>query len=228
MKKFTKQISILLAAATAAGTAASVSAVTLDSTTPCTTDCTTGGTTTAYPHDPWNGTTPATKQPEKITGATSSPPKETPYTGTTTAYVTTGTTIMMGTQMPDDTTTYNTGTHWGELTTAPVTGTPNTGTHWGELTSAPVTGTPNTGTHWEEVTTTTEEYPMMGEPMNSYGDVNNDGEVDLSDLSELALYILREKEFTQYQKNLSDMNGDGEVTIADLAYLKLIVIKVIN
>lgn len=54
----------------------------------------------------------------------------------------------------------------------------------------------------------------------SVGDINEDGTVDMTDLSELSLAILGESELTDSQKSAADINGDGEVNLSDLARLK--------
>lgn len=62
----------------------------------------------------------------------------------------------------------------------------------------------------------------MGEPIG-YGDINADKTVDLTDLSLLSLYLLREYEFRGFQNNVSDINNDGETDICDFAVLRQII-----
>lgn len=52
------------------------------------------------------------------------------------------------------------------------------------------------------------------------GDINNDTNVDLTDLTSLSLYLMKECEFDAYQTTLADVNGDEYVDISDLAHLK--------
>ena len=61
-----------------------------------------------------------------------------------------------------------------------------------------------------------------------YGDINGDGEVDMTDLSELSLYFLNEKELNDGQRAAADTTGDGELDIADLSHLKQYVSKKIS
>jgi hypothetical protein len=49
------------------------------------------------------------------------------------------------------------------------------------------------------------------------GDVNFDGIIDVTDLTELSLALIGDKELTSEQKNVADVDGDGSVTLADLA-----------
>jgi len=53
-----------------------------------------------------------------------------------------------------------------------------------------------------------------------YGEINGDGVVDLSDLSELSVYLLRDKEFDDAQKLKADVDADGEISVSDLALMK--------
>ena len=58
-----------------------------------------------------------------------------------------------------------------------------------------------------------------------YGDVNCDGEVDLSDYSSLKSFILQETEkLTKEQQIVSDVNGDGTVNMTDANLLKFSVL----
>lgn len=52
------------------------------------------------------------------------------------------------------------------------------------------------------------------------GDVDNSGIVDLSDLTELSAYLLKDKDFSENQLKAADTNHDEEVTVSDLARLK--------
>lgn len=60
------------------------------------------------------------------------------------------------------------------------------------------------------------------------GDVNNDGIRDLSDLSDISLYIIGDKQFSEKQKTAADIDGDSEVTLADLAEYKQHLCKIKN
>lgn len=52
------------------------------------------------------------------------------------------------------------------------------------------------------------------------GDIDSGGTVDLTDLTELSLFILKDTDFTEAQKKSADVTGDGEVDLTDLALLK--------
>lgn len=53
-----------------------------------------------------------------------------------------------------------------------------------------------------------------------YGDINFDGEVDLTDLTYLSLYLLNDRQFDDMQLKVSDVSFDGVINVGDLAYLK--------
>ena len=53
-----------------------------------------------------------------------------------------------------------------------------------------------------------------------YGDINQDDYVDLSDLSELALSVIGEKEFDEDQKVSADVLDDEKIDIIDITTLK--------
>ena len=53
-----------------------------------------------------------------------------------------------------------------------------------------------------------------------YGDVNADGNVDLSDLTMMSQYTLKDIELTANQIKCADVNADDEVNLQDLALLK--------
>ncbi len=58
-----------------------------------------------------------------------------------------------------------------------------------------------------------------------YGDLNDDGTADLTDLTLLSLYLMKSADFTDSQIEAADIDGSGEVDIADLAYFKQYVCK---
>ena len=57
------------------------------------------------------------------------------------------------------------------------------------------------------------------------GDANLDGVTDLTDLTELSLYLLGDKSFDEYEIMQVDVNNDGKVNIADLPTLKMMITK---
>ena len=60
------------------------------------------------------------------------------------------------------------------------------------------------------------------------GDINSDGKVDLTDLSELSLALLGDKEFTEAQQKSADVDSDGAVKLADLAKFRQFLSKQIS
>ena len=52
------------------------------------------------------------------------------------------------------------------------------------------------------------------------GDTDNNGVIDLTDLTDLSLALVGDKELAADQKLAADIDGDGAVTIADLARLQ--------
>ncbi len=52
------------------------------------------------------------------------------------------------------------------------------------------------------------------------GDIDNNGIVELTDLTYLSIYLVGDRDFTEEQKKVADMTGDGKVDIADLPSLK--------
>ena len=61
-----------------------------------------------------------------------------------------------------------------------------------------------------------------------YGDIDLSGEVDLTDLSVLSLYVLGETELKPEQLKNADVDGNGEIKVTDIATLKQYVSKKIN
>lgn len=60
------------------------------------------------------------------------------------------------------------------------------------------------------------------------GDINDDGVIDMSDLTDLSIYLLKDKKFTEKQLKAADVDGNDTVNLADLATLKQYVSKVIT
>lgn len=63
---------------------------------------------------------------------------------------------------------------------------------------------------------------------NKAGDINSDGKIDVTDLSELSLALADGKEFTEEQQNAADVDGDGRVTLSDLARMRQYLSKIIE
>ncbi len=58
-----------------------------------------------------------------------------------------------------------------------------------------------------------------------YGDTDQDGKVDLSDLTKLSQYMLKDVSLTGDALKAADCNGDGTVDIRDIALLKQFVMN---
>ena len=52
------------------------------------------------------------------------------------------------------------------------------------------------------------------------GDIDGSGKIDVTDLTELSLYLLGDRELTENQQKSADVDSDGAVTLADLARLQ--------
>ena len=52
------------------------------------------------------------------------------------------------------------------------------------------------------------------------GDIDFNGVIDVTDLTELSLALLGDRDFTVKQRKVADIDGDDTVTIADLARLQ--------
>lgn len=60
------------------------------------------------------------------------------------------------------------------------------------------------------------------------GDLNSDGKIDVTDLSELSLVLVGDKEMNSDMKTAADIDFNGKVELADLARLKQYLSKVVN
>ena len=60
------------------------------------------------------------------------------------------------------------------------------------------------------------------------GDIDINGSIDVTDLTELSLALVGDKELTADQKFAADIDGDGTVSIADLARLQQYLSKKID
>ena len=61
-----------------------------------------------------------------------------------------------------------------------------------------------------------------------FGDLNSDQTIDVTDLTELSLALLGDKELTEDQQKAADIDGNGSVTLADLARLQQYLSKKID
>ena len=64
--------------------------------------------------------------------------------------------------------------------------------------------------------------------ISARGDLNFDGKVDLTDLSELSLAIIGDKTLTESQIKVADIDKNGKADLPDLARLKQYLSKVIT
>ncbi|MBR6598933.1 MAG: endo-1,4-beta-xylanase, partial [Oscillospiraceae bacterium] len=58
-----------------------------------------------------------------------------------------------------------------------------------------------------------------------FGDINGDGDIDLSDLTLISIYLLGDKDLTADQKLAANVSYDSSVDVADLALLKQYISK---
>lgn len=65
-------------------------------------------------------------------------------------------------------------------------------------------------------------------PVILLGDLNSDGKADITDLSELSLALVGDKELTEAQQKAADVDGDGAVKLADLAKFRQYLSKQIS
>ncbi|MBP1567100.1 MAG: endo-1,4-beta-xylanase [Oscillospiraceae bacterium] len=61
-----------------------------------------------------------------------------------------------------------------------------------------------------------------------FGDLNNDGKIDITDLSLLAVHLIDKTKFTDKQTLAADVAYNGKVELADLATLRQFISKVID
>lgn len=60
------------------------------------------------------------------------------------------------------------------------------------------------------------------------GDINSDGKVDITDLTELSLALIGDREFTAGQQKAADIDGNGAVRLPDLARLRQYLSRIID
>jgi len=67
-----------------------------------------------------------------------------------------------------------------------------------------------------------------GAPEITYGDINNDGEIDVRDVVLVMQYIIGLRDLTEDQLKAADVNGDGEVNVQDATMLMQYVLGLIE
>ena len=70
--------------------------------------------------------------------------------------------------------------------------------------------------------------PTLEDPGYIAGDLNFDGKIDVTDLSELSLALADGKEFTGEKLEAADVDKDGKVTLSDLARMRQYLSKIIT
>ena len=60
------------------------------------------------------------------------------------------------------------------------------------------------------------------------GDINNDLNIDVTDLSELSLALIGDRKLSETQQKAADVDKDGKVTLSDLARMRQYLSKVIT
>ena len=83
---------------------------------------------------------------------------------------------------------------------------------------------------WHQANPTVEPTePVVAPPSESVaGDLNSDSIVDVTDLTELSLALLGDRNLSENQKKAADVDDDGAVTLADLARLRQYLSKKID
>ncbi len=140
---------------------------------------------------------------------------------------------------PEEYTTTTTGTEVYPIGTE--TSSRKTETSAAESFSEKYSETQITQTSGEPITTWPEEFYtapgttptyMMGtfvttmpesEIKRGSGDIDMNGRTEVTDLTSLSLYMLKDKDLTEEQLKAADLTKDGEVNLADLAQLKMTV-----
>ena len=78
-----------------------------------------------------------------------------------------------------------------------------------------------TDEQWDAIEILSGNDPLLkAKRQHSYGNLNDDGKTDLTDLTLLSLYLMKSKTFTDAQLRAADIDGNGTVDIADLARFK--------
>lgn len=62
-------------------------------------------------------------------------------------------------------------------------------------------------------------------PVETVGDINGDSKTELTDLTELSLYLIGDKELSDDELLRADVDSDEKVDLADLATLKMNIVN---
>ncbi|MDO5560492.1 MAG: cellulase family glycosylhydrolase [Oscillospiraceae bacterium] len=94
-------------------------------------------------------------------------------------------------------------------------------------TTQPTTTTTTTTTQPTTTTTATTTQPTTTTTLNPflYGDVTQDGVVDMTDLTTLSLYLLGDIELDEIQMKAADVTGDSKVNLSDMSHFKQYLLK---
>ncbi len=57
-----------------------------------------------------------------------------------------------------------------------------------------------------------------------YGDVDMDLTLDITDATQISMYLVSLVKFNKTQKQLSDVNGDGVINVMDVTYTQMILV----
>ena len=109
--------------------------------------------------------------------------------------------------------------YYGGASTPPATTTVTT-------TAAPTTTTKETTTEKPTTTVSKTTTTTVGNVDKIiYGDLDGDSSADLSDLTLLSLYLLKDTTLEGNTLKAADVNGDGSVNLSDLAHFKQYICK---
>lgn len=218
MRKFTKEITALLATAAVSASIGAASVLAED-------NVRTAGfaVNNGVEYEPEYATTTATIGTETMPTMTTTVPQTTTGFIGTEVYSETSTTLAKTTTKPATTPTI------GTVTMSHTTTTTTKYTHTiGTMTTA-YKGTTTTtteipplmGTSVMTTTTTTEEIPpLMGDVAPCDNDLNGDGDFNVSDVVVFKRYLLNAPKFSPFDWRSADLCPDGELNVFDLILMK--------
>ena len=96
-------------------------------------------------------------------------------------------------------------------------------------TTAPESPSPKpTATTTPEVTETPSATPTSENANVAYGDLDSSGTVDVTDLTQLSLFLLKDLKLDEKAQKCADVNADGNIDLTDLATLRQFISKKIS